>query len=324
MKTAVRTRRDGPAAPSSWRTGRAPGRDGRGGAWCRWQGIDFTVDGREPVSAEEYYRIGLHCWNSAEHRGAAVFFPETAASAGHGDADELLGHVAYVQGHYAKAVPRPRRGTGSPRAAHYLASLYHRGCPEAGIARSLDEAARRYRAEAAPAAPGPRGRAAARRPRRTGCRRRRPGATPASASGARVRPGKAGPAGGAGSGPMRPLAVRSRSVGRQAPRSRRSSAFRTASRTRRRTRRTGRPARPPAARPAPTPRSRTPPGAATPTRPRPREERYRATVPARSAPDRTARPARHRPNSAAALSWQTARSHASLRPAARRDHRAWP
>lgn len=113
-----------------------------------WQGTDFTVDGHEPADAEEYYRIGLHCWNGAEHRAAAAFFLETAAAAGHGAADELLGHIDYVRGAYASAVPRLRRSTGSPRAAYYLASLYHRGCPEAGLAQSFGQAAHWYRASA--------------------------------------------------------------------------------------------------------------------------------------------------------------------------------
>lgn len=112
----------------------------------RWQGTDFTVDGHEPTSDEEYYQIGLHCWNSVQHRGAAAFFLEAAAATGHSAAVELLGHVDYVQGHYASAVPRLRQSTGSPRAAYYLALLYHHGCPEADIAQSFDEAARWYRA----------------------------------------------------------------------------------------------------------------------------------------------------------------------------------
>ncbi|WP_328551553.1 tetratricopeptide repeat protein [Streptomyces sp. NBC_00358] len=114
----------------------------------QWQGTNFTVDGREPTNADEYYRIGLHCWNSGQHRGAEVFFLETAASKGHSAAIELLGHIDYVQGQYASAVPRLRRSTGSPRATYYLASLYHHGCPQAGIVESLDEAGRWYRVSA--------------------------------------------------------------------------------------------------------------------------------------------------------------------------------
>ncbi|MFC9330387.1 tetratricopeptide repeat protein [Kitasatospora sp. NPDC057015] len=110
----------------------------------RWQGIDFTVDGREPVTAEEYYRIGLQCWNGAQYRAAAVFFLEPAADAGHSGAVELLGHVDFVEGRYASAVQRLRASPDSPRAAYYLAVLHHRGCPQAGIAQSLDEAARWY------------------------------------------------------------------------------------------------------------------------------------------------------------------------------------
>ncbi|MEU8929077.1 hypothetical protein AB0D30_04275 [Streptomyces sp. NPDC048409] len=115
---------------------------------AHWQGTDFTVDGREPATAEDHYRIGLHCWNSGQHRAAAPYFLETAAGAGHEAAAELLGHIAYLQGHYAIAVPLLRRSTGSPRAAYYLASLYQQGCPEAGLAQSLDEAAHHYRAAA--------------------------------------------------------------------------------------------------------------------------------------------------------------------------------
>ena len=114
----------------------------------RWQGVDFTVDGHEPTSAEEYYRIGLHCWDGERHREAADFFLDVAAGAGHGAAVELLGHADYVRGRYASAVPRLRLSTGSPRATYYLASLYHRGCPQAGIAQSFGEAARWYRASA--------------------------------------------------------------------------------------------------------------------------------------------------------------------------------
>ncbi|MFD8999416.1 tetratricopeptide repeat protein [Streptomyces sp. NPDC059582] len=114
----------------------------------QWQGTNFTVDGREPAGAEDHYRIGLHCWNSSQHRAAASFFLEAAAATGHSAAVELLGHVEYVQGHYARAVPRLRQSNGSPRAAYYLASLYHQGCPEAGITQSYDEAARWYRAAA--------------------------------------------------------------------------------------------------------------------------------------------------------------------------------
>ncbi|WP_371476955.1 tetratricopeptide repeat protein [Kitasatospora sp. NBC_00315] len=114
----------------------------------QWQGFDFTVDGREPTNAEEYYRIGLNCWNGGQHRGAAAFFLEAAAAAGHGAAVELLGHVEYTQGRYASAAPWLRRSTGSPRAAYYLGSLHHQGCPQAGIGQSFDEAARWYRAAA--------------------------------------------------------------------------------------------------------------------------------------------------------------------------------
>lgn len=123
-------------------------RDEKGTDVVQWQGTDFTVDGREPTSAEEYYRIGLHCWNSEQYRGAAAFFLQAAAGTGHSAAIELLGHIEYVQGQYASAVPRLRQSTGSPRAAYYLASLYHQGCPQAGIAQSFDEAARLYRAAA--------------------------------------------------------------------------------------------------------------------------------------------------------------------------------
>ncbi|MFJ1705936.1 tetratricopeptide repeat protein [Kitasatospora sp. NPDC088346] len=114
----------------------------------QWQGIDFTVDGREPATAEEYYRIGLHCWNGTRQREAAPFFLATAAGAGHEAAVELLGHIDYVQGRYASAVPRLRRSTGSPRAAYYLGTLHQQGCPPAGLAQSFDEAARWYRAAA--------------------------------------------------------------------------------------------------------------------------------------------------------------------------------
>ncbi|MCX5214422.1 hypothetical protein OG689_35065 [Kitasatospora sp. NBC_00240] len=113
-----------------------------------WRGIDFTVDGHEPNGAEEYYRIGLHCWNGAQHREAAAFFLGAAAADGHGAAVELLGHVEYTQGRYASALPWLRQSTGSPRAAYYLASLYHQGCAQAGLGQSFDEAARWYRAAA--------------------------------------------------------------------------------------------------------------------------------------------------------------------------------
>lgn len=112
----------------------------------QWQGNNFTVDGREPTNAEEYYRIGLNCWASAQHSGAAAFFLEAAAATEHAAAVELLGHIEYVQGHYERAVPRLRLSSGSPRAAYYLASLHHRGCPQADIVQSYNEAARWYRA----------------------------------------------------------------------------------------------------------------------------------------------------------------------------------
>ncbi|MEU9132061.1 tetratricopeptide repeat protein [Kitasatospora sp. NPDC048540] len=113
-----------------------------------WQGINFTADGHEPTTAEEYYRIALHCWNSDPHRPATTFFLETAAATGHPAAVELLGHVRYVQGQYADAVPWLRQSPGSPRAAYYLATLSHHGCPPAGVAPSLDDAAHWYRAAA--------------------------------------------------------------------------------------------------------------------------------------------------------------------------------
>ncbi|MEV8036187.1 hypothetical protein [Streptomyces sp. NPDC086182] len=124
------------------------GQDAKGSDVVQWQGTNFTVDGHEPTSAEEYYQIGLHCWNTAQHHGADVYFLEAAASTGHSAAIELLGHIDYAQGRYASAVPRLRRSSGSPRAAYYLASLYHQGCPQAGIVQSLDEAARWYHASA--------------------------------------------------------------------------------------------------------------------------------------------------------------------------------
>ncbi|MGW1535493.1 tetratricopeptide repeat protein [Streptomyces aureus] len=124
------------------------GHDARGSDMVLWQGTNFTVDGHEPTSAEEYYRIGLHSWNSGQHPGAEVYFLEIAAARGHGAAIELLGHIDYIQGRYASAVPRLRHSSGSPRSAFYLASLYHHGCPQAGIVESLDEAARWYHASA--------------------------------------------------------------------------------------------------------------------------------------------------------------------------------
>lgn len=154
LEDGVAVRGDAPlaAGPGVLHNGpRAPARAGReekGSDVVQWQGTNFTVDGHEPTSAEEYYQIGLHCWNGAQHRDAAAFFLEAAAGAGHSAAVELLGHIGYVQGHYARAVPWLRQSTGSPRAAHYLATLYHQGCPEAGIAQSFDEAARWYRAAA--------------------------------------------------------------------------------------------------------------------------------------------------------------------------------
>lgn len=110
-----------------------------------WNGVDFTADGREPVTAEEFYRIGRYCWDSGQYRPAAGFFLEPAAAEGHSAAGELLGHVRFVQGDYAQAVPWLRRSPGSPRAAYYLGSLYQRGCPEAGIGQSYDAAADWYR-----------------------------------------------------------------------------------------------------------------------------------------------------------------------------------
>ncbi|MFB7241756.1 hypothetical protein CW362_00455 [Streptomyces populi] len=124
------------------------GHDAKGSDMVQWQGTNFTVDGHEPTSAEEYYRIGLHCWNTGQHPGAEIRFLETAASTGHSAAIELLGHIDYTQGRYASAVPRLRHSSRSPRAAFYLASLYHHGCPQAGIVQSLDEAARWYHASA--------------------------------------------------------------------------------------------------------------------------------------------------------------------------------
>ncbi|MFD6301049.1 tetratricopeptide repeat protein [Streptomyces sp. NPDC060235] len=113
-----------------------------------WQGNNFTVDGREPTTAEEYYRIGLRCWHDDRYRNAATHFLGAAADVGHEAAIELLGHIDYVQGRFASAVPHLRRSSGSPRAAYYLASLHQRGCPEAGIGQSYDEAGRWYRAAA--------------------------------------------------------------------------------------------------------------------------------------------------------------------------------
>jgi uncharacterized protein len=110
-----------------------------------WNGINFTADGREPATAEEFHQIGLSCWNGGQYRAAAPFFLETAAVNGHAAAAEFLGHVWFVQQDYAKAVPWLRQSPGSSRAAYYLGCLYQRGCPEAGIGQSFDDAAEWYR-----------------------------------------------------------------------------------------------------------------------------------------------------------------------------------
>ncbi|MEU8941541.1 hypothetical protein OHU17_05290 [Streptomyces goshikiensis] len=112
----------------------------------RWNGVDFTVDGREPTTAEEFHRIGLHCWQDPRHREAAAFFLEPAARAGHAEAAELLGHVLFSRGEYAAAAPWLRGSAGtSRRAAHYLGRLSYDGCPPAGITASYADAAHWYR-----------------------------------------------------------------------------------------------------------------------------------------------------------------------------------
>lgn len=110
-----------------------------------WNGVNFTVEGREPQTAGEFYDIGLHSWNSAQYRPAAPFFLEHAAARGHAAAAELLGHVYFLDRDYAKAVPWLRQSPGSRRAAYYLGCLYQQGCPQAGIAQSFDTAAEWYR-----------------------------------------------------------------------------------------------------------------------------------------------------------------------------------
>ncbi|MFG2949847.1 tetratricopeptide repeat protein [Streptomyces adustus] len=110
-----------------------------------WKGIEFTVDARQPVTAEDFHQIGLHCWSSPSHRAAAAFFLEQAAARGHDASAELLGHICFVQGDHAQAVPWLRQSPASPRAAYYLGCLYQQGAPEAGIAQSYDEAAGHYR-----------------------------------------------------------------------------------------------------------------------------------------------------------------------------------
>ncbi|WNI18842.1 tetratricopeptide repeat protein [Actinacidiphila sp. ITFR-21] len=110
-----------------------------------WNGVNFTADGREPATADEFYQIGLRCWKSSQYRPAAPFFLEHAAVAGHALAAEFLGHVCFLQGDHAKAVPWLRRSTASPRAGYYLGCLCQRGFPEAGIAQSFDAAAQWYR-----------------------------------------------------------------------------------------------------------------------------------------------------------------------------------
>ncbi|MPY31532.1 sel1 repeat family protein [Streptomyces adustus] len=110
-----------------------------------WNGIEFTVDGRQPVSADDFHQIGLHCWSSPPHRAAAAFFLEQAAAKGHDGAAELLGHICFVQGDYVQAVPWLRQSSGSPRAAYYLGCLYQQGALDAGIAQSYDDAADHYR-----------------------------------------------------------------------------------------------------------------------------------------------------------------------------------
>ena len=114
-----------------------------------WNGTNFTTDGHEPATAEEYYGLGRHCWNSPEHRAGAAFFLEPAAGAGHEAAIDLLGHVLFSEGDYVHAVPWLLRATGSGRAAYYLGVLHQRGCSEAGVAKSFTEAVARFRRAAA-------------------------------------------------------------------------------------------------------------------------------------------------------------------------------
>ncbi|MEY9964094.1 TPR repeat protein [Streptacidiphilus sp. MAP12-16] len=114
-----------------------------------WNGVNFTADGREPTTGEEFYQIGLYCWNSGQYRPAAAFFLEHAAVGGHAVAAELLGHVLYLQGDYARAVPWLLQSPASRRAAYYLGTLYQQGCPQAGFVQSYDAAAEWYRKSAA-------------------------------------------------------------------------------------------------------------------------------------------------------------------------------
>lgn len=113
-----------------------------------WNGVNFTADGREPVTPEDFHRIGQYCWDNAQYRPATAYFLEQAAVGGHAVAAELLGHVCYSQGDYAKAVPWLLRSS-SRRAAYYLGRLHEDGCPAAGIVRSLGAAAEWYRRAAA-------------------------------------------------------------------------------------------------------------------------------------------------------------------------------
>lgn len=134
----------------SWLAGRPPRYTVRrgGGGMVLWQGNNFTVDGREPTTAEEYYRIGLRCWHDDRYRNAATHFLGAAADVGHEAAIELLGHIDYVQG--ASRAPchtcggaavHPAPPTTSPASTSAVA-------PRPQIGQSYDEAGRWYRAAA--------------------------------------------------------------------------------------------------------------------------------------------------------------------------------
>ncbi|MHA6757447.1 SEL1-like repeat protein [Streptacidiphilus sp. PAMC 29251] len=110
-----------------------------------WNGTNFTTDGHEPSTAQEYFGLGQYCWSRSEHRSGAAFFLRPAADAGHEAAIELLGHVLFVQGDFVGAAPWLLKSTGSGRAAYYLGVLHQRGCSEAGIAKSFAAAVARYR-----------------------------------------------------------------------------------------------------------------------------------------------------------------------------------
>lgn len=108
-----------------------------------WQGREYTVDNRDPVTGEDFYRLGEYL-NRHGSKSEAAHFLELGARYGHVGAQELYGYVLFLMDEWAAALPWLQRFM-SATSTYFLGLIHYRGCPAARVGVDYDRAAGLFR-----------------------------------------------------------------------------------------------------------------------------------------------------------------------------------